>query len=210
MLLIIQARSNSKRFPNKILYNIKSKPIILRVISNISKSKMITNVVVATSRKKSDDKLIELLKSKKLKFFRGNLNNVASRLLKASQRYKKNFFIRVSADSPLIDYKIINKAVRLFKKKRNIDIITNVFPRSYPKGQSVEIIRTKVLENNISKMSKSEKEHVTTYFYKNYNKFKILNFSNNTNKFKYIKNMTVDYKSDVKKIIKFFKWSKLE
>ena len=166
---------------------------------------MITNVVVATSRKKSDDKLIELLKSKKLKFFRGNLNNVASRLLKASQRYKKNFFIRVSADSPLIDYKIINKAVRLFKKKRNIDIITNVFPRSYPKGQSVEIIRTKVLENNISKMSKSEKEHVTTYFYKNYNKFKILNFSNNTNKFKYIKNMTVDYKSDVKKIIKFFK-----
>ena len=54
-------------------------------------------------------------------------------------------------------------------------------------------------------MSKSEKEHVTTYFYKNYNKFKILNFSNNTNKFKYIKNMTVDYKSDVKKIIKFFK-----
>lgn len=205
MLLIIQARSNSKRFPNKILYNIKSKPIILRVISNISKSKMITNVVVATSRKKSDDKLIELLKSKKLKFFRGNLNNVASRLLKASQRYKKNFFIRVSADSPLIDYKIINKAVRLFKKKRNIDIITNVFPRSYPKGQSVEIIRTKVLENNISKMSKSEKEHVTTYFYKNYNKFKILNFSNNTNKFKYIKNMTVDYKSDVKKIIKFFK-----
>ena len=210
MLLIIQARSNSKRFPNKILYNIKSKPIILRVISNISKSKMITNVVVATSRKKSDDKLIELLKSKKLKFFRGNLNNVASRLLKASQRYKKNFFIRVSADSPLIDYKIINKAVRLFKKKRNIDIITNVFPRSYPKGQSVEIIRTKVLENNISKMSKSEKEHVTTYFYKNHNKFKILNFSNNTNKFKYIKNMTVDYKSDVKKIIKFFKWSKLE
>ncbi len=205
MLLIIQARSNSKRFPNKILYNIKSKPIILRVVSNISKSKMITNVVVATSRKKSDDKLIELLKSKKLKFFRGNLNNVASRLLKASQRYKKNFFIRVSADSPLIDYKIINKAVRLFKKKRNIDIITNVFPRSYPKGQSVEIIRTKVLENNISKMSKSEKEHVTTYFYKNYNKFKILNFSNNTNKFKYIKNMTVDYKSDVKKIIKFFK-----
>ena len=205
MLLIIQARSNSKRFPNKILYNIKSKPIILRVISNISKSKMITNVVVATSRKKSDDKLIELLKSKKLKFFRGNLNNVASRLLKASQRYKKNFFIRVSADSPLIDYKIINKAVRLFKKKRNIDIITNVFPRSYPKGQSVEIIRTKVLENNISKMSKSEKEHVTTYFYKNHNKFKILNFSNNTNKFKYIKNMTVDYKSDVKKIIKFFK-----
>ncbi len=205
MLLIIQARSNSKRFPNKILYNIKSKPIILRVISNISKSKMITNVVVATSRKKSDDKLIELLKSKKLKFFRGNLNNVASRLLKASQRYKKNFFIRVSADSPLIDYKIINKAVRLFKKKHNIDIITNVFPRSYPKGQSVEIIRTKVLENNISKMSKSEKEHVTTYFYKNHNKFKILNFSNNTNKFKYIKNMTVDYKSDVKKIIKFFK-----
>ena len=126
MLLIIQARSNSKRFPNKILYNIKSKPIILRVISNISKSKMITNVVVATSRKKSDDKLIELLKSKKLKFFRGNLNNVASRLLKASQRYKKNFFIRVSADSPLIDYKIIDNVGIIIQGPINdIDFLLN-------------------------------------------------------------------------------------
>lgn len=205
MLLVIQARSSSKRFPNKILYNIKSKPIILRVISNISKSKMITNVVVATSKSKSDDKLAALLQKKKYKFFRGNLDNVALRLLKVSQKFKKNFFIRISADSPLIDYKIINRAIKLFKKNRNIDIITNVFPRSYPEGQSVEIIKTKVLENNLNKMSKLEKEHVTTYFYKNYSKFKILNFLNDTKKFKNINKMTVDYKSDIKKIIKFFK-----
>ena len=52
-------------------------------------------------------------------------------------------------------------------KKKNLksDIITNVFPRTFPKGQSVEIIKTKLLFNNIKYMNAEEKEHVTKFFF---------------------------------------------
>ena len=38
-----------------------------------------------------------------------SLSNVADRLLKAAQINNSKYFIRISGDSPLIDYKIIDR-----------------------------------------------------------------------------------------------------
>ena len=204
MIVIIQARSNSKRFKNKVLYKIYNKPIIWHVISKIKKSKNVKKIIVATSDKKTDDKLIKYLKSIKIDYFRGSLNNVAKRLCDAAEKNKANFFMRISADSPMIDTAIIDKALKIFNsQKKKYDIITNVFPRSYPKGQSVEIIKTSKLRNFLNKFNKDQKEHVTRYFYKNYKKFMIKNFTSIKNKTK-IK-LSIDTKNDLKLILKKFK-----
>ena len=204
MIVIIQARSNSKRFNNKVLYKIYDKPIIWHVISKIKKSKNVKKIIVATSDKKTDDKLIKYLKSIKIDYFRGSLNNVAKRLCDAAEENKANFFMRISADSPLIDPAIIDRAFKIFNnQKKKYDIITNVFPRSYPKGQSVEIIKTSKLRNFLNKFNEEQKEHVTRYFYKNYKKFMIKNFTSIKNKTK-IK-LSIDTKNDLKLILKKFK-----
>ena len=91
MIVIIQARSNSKRFKNKVLYRIYNKPIIWHVISKIKKNKKVKKIVVATSNKKTDDKLIKYLKSIKIEYFRGSLNNVAKRLCDAAEKIKQIF-----------------------------------------------------------------------------------------------------------------------
>ena len=203
MIVIIQARSNSKRFKNKVLYRIYNKPIIWHVISKIKKKKNVKKIVVATSNKKTDDKLIKYLKSIKIEYFRGSLTNVAKRLCDAAEKNKAKFFMRISADSPLIDPVIIDKAIKIFNsQKKKYDIITNVFPRSYPKGQSVEIIKTAKLRYFLSKFNKEQKEHVTKYFYKNYKNFMIKNFMSVKNKAK-IK-LSIDTKNDLKLILKKF------
>ena len=140
-----------------------------------------------------------MLKKNKINFFRGELNNVASRFLELAKRKKLKYFMRVSGDSPLIDPKIIDRASIIKKKFKNADIITNVFPRSYPKGMSVEIIKVSTLRNNIEKMKKNDLEHVTKYFYRNYKKFNIINFKNISDK-KTMK-FSIDTKNDLKKII---------
>ena len=58
------------------------------------------------------------------------------------------------------------------------DLVTNVFPRTFPKGQSIEIIKTSSL-NAICKIDRTsqQKEHVTTYFYDHFEKFRIISFS---------------------------------
>jgi spore coat polysaccharide biosynthesis protein SpsF len=205
LIALIQARLNSKRFKKKALHLIKNKELILHVVEAVKKSKNISEIIITTSNLRSDDKLVYLLKKYKIKIYRGSLNNVALRMLKAAQKFKIRHFIRISGDSPLIDYKIIDYAIETFKNHKNSDLVTNIFPRKYPSGQSVEIIKTKTLEKNIKNFSLIEKEHVTKYFYSNYKKFKIANFKKNFNYYKNLPKLSIDYKSDLKKIMKYFK-----
>ena len=92
MLAIIQARSDSKRFPKKVLKKVYGNPLIYHVITRVLKSKKISKVIVATSKNKSDDELVKYLKKIKIKFYRGSLDNVAERFVKAAETQKTNFF----------------------------------------------------------------------------------------------------------------------
>ena len=175
MLCIIQARCGSKRLRRKIFKKIKNIRIIDMVINKVKKSKKISDIIIVTSKYKVDDDIETYCKNKKIKIFRGSLNNVASRFFEVSKIYNLKKVIRVSCDSPFINHKIIDKGITL-SKKSNYDIITNVFPRTFPKGLSFEIIKTSLIKKYIGLFSKKEKEHVTTYFYKNYKNFKIYNF----------------------------------
>lgn len=202
MLCIIQSRSNSRRFKNKALHLIYGIPLIQHVVNRLRKSKEISKIIVASSFKKSDDQLISYLKKNKTKFFRGDLENVALRLYETANKNKAKYFVRISGDSPMIDPKLIDKAIKISKKIKEYDIITNVFPRTFPNGQSVEVIKTLTLKKNLKNFSKTDKEHVTKFFYKNSKKFNIKNFVFNK-KIKKIK-MSIDTKKDLKVILKKF------
>ena len=89
MLAIIQARSSSKRFKNKVMHKIKDKPLIWYVIKSIKKSKYISDIIIATSREVDD--LCKVFK-KSNKIFKRSLNNVAERLCNTAERYKSRFF----------------------------------------------------------------------------------------------------------------------
>ena len=124
------------------------------------------------------------MKNNKINYFRGSLVNVAERLYKTAKKNKSDYFLRISGDSPLINSKVINRSIELHRKskRQNYDIITNIFPRSFPPGQSVEIIKTSALKKILNfKLSNSCKEHVTKYFYQKNKLFKIKNFKSNLN-----------------------------
>ena len=183
------------------MHLINNKPLIQYVIDSVKKSKKVKKIIIATSNRKTDNKLVNYLHKKNNSYYRGDLQNVANRLLRVATINKSIYFMRISGDSPLIDYKIINKSINILKDtKKKYDIITNVYPRTFPKGQSVEIIKTQTLAKNINYFSKNEKEHVTNYFYKNANKFLIKNFKSHEKK-KNIK-LSIDTKTDLKKIKK--------
>ena len=67
MIAIIQARSNSKRFKEKILKNIYGLPMIIHVAMKVNKSNYVKKLIVATSKSKMDDNLIKVLKAFKIK-----------------------------------------------------------------------------------------------------------------------------------------------
>jgi len=204
MICIIQARTNSQRLPKKVLKKIGNVSILQRIISSLKKIKQIKKLVIATTKNRSDLKIIQISKKNKINYFQGDERNVASRYYEILKKTKYKYFLRLNGDSPFLDYKIINKLISIKKKKSDYDIITNVFKRTFPKGQSVEIIKTNTFLNNFKKLkSHSDLEHVTSFFYKNFKKFKIYNHKNKINFSKI--NLSVDTKEDLYKVKKIFK-----
>lgn len=194
MLAIIQARFSSKRLRGKVLKKIKKKELLKRVVDRASKSKKIKKIIVATSSHKSDDKIEKFCLKKKIDYFRGDLNDVWYRFVKVLKLSKEKSFVRICADSPFIHSKLLDKGIQIFFEN-NFDIVTNVFPRSYPKGQSIEIFKSSVLIKNYSKLrSNYFKEHFPQFFYKNYKKFRIKNFKYKVN-LSHL-NLSVDTKKD--------------
>ena len=198
MLCIIQSRMNSNRLPNKALTKISGIPLLQRVINKISFSDRVSSIIVATSDRKSDDPIALFCKKNKVKCFRGNLNNVANRFKELIISQEANAFIRINGDSPLIDSNLINIAIDYFKVG-TCDIVTNIFPRSFPKGQSVEVLKSetfiKVCNTNLNT---EQKEHVTKIYYDFPEKFKILSFTSGGN-YSNI-NMSIDNLFDKEKI----------
>ncbi len=69
MIAIIQARYNSKRLFGKFLKKINQSSIASILINNLSKTKKIEKIIVATSLSKMDDKIYKFCKQKKNKLF---------------------------------------------------------------------------------------------------------------------------------------------
>ena len=206
MLCVIQARYSSKRLPGKVLKKILGTTVLERVISQVKRSKKINKIIIATSKHKTDKKIINFCKKNKINCIFGPLNNVFKRFYSIIIQEQCKSFVRISADSPLLDYSLIDKAVTLFNKNR-YDIVTNVFPRTFPKGFSVEVIKSKIILDFLLKIKKKRhQEHLTSFFYYFYKKFKIKNFYNKIN-YSNI-NLSIDNLSDfirVKNVIKFCK-----
>lgn len=199
MLIIIQARISSKRLPGKVLHKCAGKPILQWVIDRINSLNYPINIVVSTSNLESDDLLVDYCKSKGINYFRGSLDNVIERFIKTCKEYRHKKFIRVCGDSPIIDQSLISQAIEI-EKKVSADIITNIFPRTYPKGQSVELISLSALEKlNKSNINAQEMEHVTLGFYNRKENYKIYNFESPNKKYSNMQ-LSVDTHDDFRKI----------
>ena len=201
--IFLQARMSSRRLPGKVLFKLKNKTVLEQAVSNLKKIRLKKKIIVLTSKNKSDNKIVQHCKKKKILVFRGSLKNVYKRYLDAIKKFKNNFFIRINGDSPLIDYKIIEKAIRIFKSNK-FDIVTNCQKRTFPKGQSVEIIKSDVFIKNYKFVkNKRYKEHIFLYYYSNSNKFKIFNIKKRVNS-KNI-NQSIDTFEDYIKIKNYYK-----
>lgn len=178
MAIIIFARLNSKRLPKKVLQKIRSKPLLLLIVDRIrTKSKFKLPIIVATSHNKSDDEIDNFCKKYKIKIFRGDLSNVYKRSLDCFNKYNLKSFVRVCADRPFFDVSLMDQMIDKFINSK-FDIISNQYPRTYPKGLGCEVAKTNIFfEIKKSELLKNYKEHIFNYFYKNAKRYKIYNFS---------------------------------
>ncbi|MAJ85980.1 MAG: hypothetical protein CL687_03300 [Candidatus Pelagibacter sp.] len=175
LIAIIQSRMSSDRYPGKMLAPFLGKPIFNHVVERIRETKINLPIILATSKEVTDDPLVLYAKHLGLEVVRGDLNDVVGRFNLTLRKYKCDAFFRVCGDSPLLYSSLFDTAASIFEKT-NFDLITNVFPRTFPPGMSIELIKTKTFLDKENKIiNKYDREHITQFFYRNSKEFRIFN-----------------------------------
>lgn len=152
------------------------RPLLYWLIHRVQQAVTIDRVAIVTSSQRSDNTLAEFAFDLGVDCFRGDLVDVRSRFVDIVRQKKIAAFVRISGDSPLIDPTLIDQAVSLYDCG-SYDLVTNVQNRTFPKGQSVEVLRSDTfLEAASLRSNPADLEHVTRYYYENPSKFRILNF----------------------------------
>ncbi len=193
--IIVQARNGSTRLPNKVNLKIGGKKILEHVIDRLNLVSFKKKIIIATTKNRRDNNISKIAKKKNCLVYKGSENNVLSRYYHSSKRFKLKIIVRICSDSPFIDPKIIDKAFKIYYKKKT-DYVSNIIKPSYPAGMSVEIFNFKSLKKCMSaKTDIKEKQHVTPYIYRNKTKFALKNFRSNKKYGSY--RFAVDYKKDL-------------
>ena len=205
---IIQARMSSTRLPGKVMIKVDKENTILDcVINQLQSSKEIKNIVIATTHQKEDDVIVEFLKKKRVKYFRGSKQDVLDRYYQCAKKFNFSEIIRITSDNPLVDYEIVDMVVKHFRSNDydyiSIDQPLSTFQKTYPSGYNVEVFTFSALENAWKNTKlPSEREHVTPYFYKNKEIFKQTNVENSEDLSRF--RCTVDTKYDLELIQKIY------
>lgn len=177
---IVQARMGSTRLPGKVLRPLCGRPMLARVIERLQMSTMLRQVVVATTCLPQDNAVAELAKVEGVGVFRGEEADVLGRYVGAAQVFHAETVVRVTADCPLIDAGVLDQVVdRYWADADNLDYVSNIIERTYPRGLDVELIPTHVLEhlNRIS-TSAVEREHVTLKLLRQRERYRIAQVCN--------------------------------
>ncbi len=174
---VVQARMGSQRFFGKVLYEVAGKPLLQYLLERLRHSCLADAIVVATSKEAGDDPIADFCQAGGFFCHRGSLENVASRFREVLDLRGFEAFVRVNGDSPLLDQRLIDRGVDIFLN-HDVELVTNVQPRTYPPGQSVEVMAAEAFKRGFARMrDRDDLEHVTRYFYRHAGAFKIINFA---------------------------------
>ena len=199
---------SSNRTPGKVLSDINGKPMLVRQIERLQKKFLNLPIVCITSNEKEDDLIQSTCEKNNFNFFRGSLNNVLERYIKAADYFNVDYIIRVGGDDPLIDPSAC-KAVINENIKSNSDFIYTSHRKGWPYGSACELISL----NSLKKIQQATNEklyleHIIPWFYSNPKDFIIRKINAPKNILRPNYYFSVDYDEDIELIRTIF--NKLE
>lgn len=162
----IEARMGSSRFPGKVLMPLGGRPVLERIVERVSKARYVDEVVVATTVKEADDKIVELCEKIGAKYYRGSEDDVLDRVLNAAKSVGADTICELMGDSPMLDPVIIDNVIT-GHLSGVYDYTSNFYPENtYPMGFAVQVFPVAVLER-VARLTQDpiDRVHVTCFIY---------------------------------------------
>lgn len=165
---VIQARSNSTRFPGKCLTPINGIPMIEHITNTCLG---VMDVVIAVP--KGDKPLIDWAVSKGLKVYEGSETNLLERYYGAAQHYGLTHIMRLTGDCPCVQ---VQDLALMYLLSQASDFASNCADYCVD-GFEVEVMSYRALEWAYSMTNdKYDREHVTPYIKRDLDRFRQAGF----------------------------------
>ena len=187
--VIIQARSGSSRFPRKIYEDINGKSTLQRVLEGVRKAEVPNKIILAMPEYDEGEFNLRCHNGEFREFvdhrfetYFGDPDDLVDRYFCAARHYIIDLVVRVTADCPLIQGKIIDEMLIEYRKKGyncfmgNNELISCL---PYSDGIDVEIFPFWMLaETKQLTKDKSHLEHVAPFMYRRGTEYTIQSFNN--------------------------------
>jgi len=168
--IVVVCRLNSTRLARKALLDLNGVTVIERCLMSCLRSKMTKGVVLATSDHQEDRDLGQYCLDGKVEFFQGSAEDPAARMLAAADAYGFDHIVRVTGDSPLVSYELLDMLVESHAKAdADYSYLDDVALGAKSEVVSVEAIRR--LQSLA--LTDGYSEYLTLYFMNNPNVFTI-------------------------------------
>ena len=174
VVAIIQARMGNTRLPGKVLLDLHGQTMLQRVVERTRGTELVDEVVVATTRRETDEPIIEECRRLDVSSFLGSEEDVLDRYNRAAEAHGADVVVRITSDCPLIDPSESDRVIRAFLDSRP-DYASNSLRRTYPRGLDTEVMSTATLAHAwLEARQPYERVHVTPYIYGHPETFRLL------------------------------------
>jgi len=174
IVTIIQARMGSTRLPGKVMLDLCGETVLARVVERVRRSRLACEVVVATTTRPADDRVVEECQRLAVKVFRGSESDVLDRSYNAAKLFRADAIVRICSDCPLTDPAIIDQTIQSFLAAQ-ADYSSNALDRTYPRGLDTEVMTQQALARCWREArAYYQRSHVTPYIYENPDQFRIV------------------------------------
>ena len=171
VVVIVQARMGSTRFPGKVLAPLCGRPVLAHVLERARLIRRASACVIATTTHKADDPVADLAGELGVPVFRGSEGDVLDRTYRAAKTHGADVVVRITADCPAHDPEVADWAVWMLQSS-GYDYVSNHVDRTFPDGLDVEAIRFEALETAWREAKEPyDREHVTPYIWKHPERF---------------------------------------
>ena len=174
MPFIVQARSSSSRYAQKVLRNFADNQTLLEFqLTRLQKAFPSSPIVVATTDSEADQFIEDIAKKNGLTCFRGNEHDVLDRFLTCCTHFNfTGYIVRVCSDNPFLETGLLNSLIQAAVKTHPESDYVSYSINSQPAilthfGFFAEVVKVDALRRAGEETSdRTYREHVTNYIYR--------------------------------------------
>ena len=159
--VIVQARINSSRLPNKIFNSVGGWPLLRHVLWRCKQIRHVQTVICAIPDTDDPSKFREICDLEGVVVVQGPEQDVLSRYLRAAGA--SDVIMRVTSDCPLIDPAVCGTVMDRILEG-DVDYACNNMPSSFPHGLDCEAFTLEALQRAADLATDGyDREHVTPF-----------------------------------------------